>query len=61
MNKLTQLWHRAVAWHWTHKGETIAHCTYLGATFIEGHGIHAGAAGFVVVFVVLGMLAGGEH
>lgn len=61
MNRLKTLWSRAVAWHWTHKGETMAHCTYLSFTFIEGHGLHAMAAGGVVVFVVLGMLAGGEH
>lgn len=57
---MKNLWHRLCVWHWAHKGETMAHLTYLGATFVEGHGLHAGAAGLVIVFIVAGLVAG-EH
>lgn len=61
MNKLTQIWSRAKARGWTHKGETLAHCSYLSIAASHGTGMYSIAAGAVVVFVVLGMLAGGEH
>ena len=44
---------RFKVWQLAHRGETVAHLTYLGATFYEGHGLHATSAGVMVVFVVL--------
>lgn len=38
---------------WQHKAEHFFHMSYLGFTYVEGHGWHANAAGtlFLVVFV----------
>jgi len=41
--------------HWAHKGELMTHLTYLSATFVEAHGIHAIAAGVLAVFVLIGL------
>lgn len=57
---MKNLLHRLRVWHFTHKGETLAHLTYLGAAVFEGHGIYALSAGVLGVFVVVGLLVG-EH
>lgn len=46
--------------HGLHKMETGFHATYLGAAFMEGHGLYAAAALGLLVVVVLLMIAG-EH
>lgn len=43
-----------------HKMEAGFHATYLGAAFMEGHGLYAAAAGGLLVVVVL-MLLVGDH
>lgn len=52
---------RLKVWHLAHRGETVAHVTYLCFTFIEGHGGHAVAAAAVVGFMVIGAISGGQH
>jgi hypothetical protein len=57
MGIIRRLMQKLVVWHWAHKGEAVAHLTYLGATFIEGHGIHALAAGATGLFFMLALFA----
>lgn len=39
--------------HILHRGESVSHLFYLGFAFVEGHGLHAIAAGIVAIFLVL--------
>lgn len=38
-----------------HKGEHFFHMSYLSFTYIEGHGLHAKAAGILCIVVVAGI------
>jgi hypothetical protein len=44
-----------------HKGGFLAHCTYLGAAVLEGHGIYSIAAGVLLFTVIAGVLVGVGH
>lgn len=44
---------RLFHWHLIHKGEGVFHFLYLGATVIEGHGMHALFAGGVAVCIFM--------
>lgn len=57
-NLFARLVNRLKMWQLAHRGETVAHLTYLGATFYEGHGLHASAAGVMVFFVVVSVIHG---
>ena len=43
-----------------HKGEHFFHMSYLGFTYIEGHGIHAIAAGGLFLMVFAGIFVAEE-
>lgn len=43
---------------WLHHLEHACHCTYLGAVYIEGHGLYASVAGVLLVVVLLVSLVG---
>lgn len=48
--------HVPKTWHeLQHKGGHFCHMTYLGFTWIEGHGLHAHAAGLLFVMVFAGL------
>lgn len=51
--RIPKTWHEV-----QHKGEHFFHMTYLGFTYIEGHGLHATAAGGLFVVVFLGLFLG---
>lgn len=38
-----------------HKGEHFFHMSYLSFTYIEGHGLHAKAAGALLIVVIVGI------
>lgn len=38
---------------WTHALHNLAHCTYLGAVFVEAHGFYGKAAGALLLLVVV--------
>lgn len=46
-NRIRRPMARLFHWHLIHKGEGVFHFLYLGATVIEGHGLHAMFAGGV--------------
>lgn len=41
------------------KGEHVFHMTYLGFTYVEGHGMHAATAGILFLVVLSGVFIGG--
>lgn len=41
-----------------HKSGFLAHCTYLGAAVLEGHGVYSMAAGVLLVTVIVGVIVG---
>lgn len=41
--------------HLAHKGEMVAHLTYLGATFFGSHGVASVAAGILALIIIVGL------
>jgi hypothetical protein len=46
--------------HGAHHAEPFFHLTYLGAAFMEGHGVYAVAVVALAVVIVVNLIGGGE-